>query len=262
MMQSIILWIAASIITFLAGYTQSITSPDYPVNGTLNLASGYASFIFDKIYRGKGPYPVWIVCDFSRKDGSPNKLIGELEWRNKAGSGDWQKINMEQKGEALYAEIPPHPPLSLVEYRAVLNDNGKNYSVPEVSTVTLQFLGKVPPQIMQFFYITLFGGLLLGIRTGLEIFREHPRIKMYTIFTLISFFSFTLIFSTVKKGCELGIIGGSKVAQVSELFTSGPVILFVIWIAAMTLIFNTKKPKTWAIAASLATLLAFLLGRF
>lgn len=110
--------------------------------------------------------------------------------------------------------------------------------------------------------MTLFAGILLAIRTGLEIFRDKPRIKMYTIFTLISFFSFTLVFSTVKKGCELGIIGGTRAASMQDLFPSAPVLLFAAWIAALILIFNTRRSKMWAVVSSLITVIIFFAGKF
>ena len=248
MKQSIILWTAAIIITLLAGYAQSIKSPYYPVNGTITVVSGYASFSFDKVYRGKGGYPVWIVADF-------DSLKGELKWRDTKGNNEWQTIQMRPKGQAIYAEIPAHPPLSKVEYRVTLNDHGKTFLVPQTEIADIQFLGHVPSSIMMFYYITLFGGILLAVRTGFEVFKDKPRIKMYTIFTLISFFSF-------KKGCELGAIGGTKILPISDLFTSGPVLLFILWIAALILIFNSKKYKIWAPASALTTILIFLLANF
>ena len=254
MKQSIILWIAALIISFSTGYIQSTLSPDYPANGTISMYSGDVSYSFDKVYRNKGDFNVWVVSDFKG-------LNGYLEWKDK-DSANWQKVEMLPSRGAIAAKIPAHPPLSFVEYRVVLNDNGKAYLAPKDGAVQLQFLGHVPSQIMMFYYITLFAGLLLGIRTGLDGFKDKPRIKLYTIFTLISFFSFTLIFSTVKKGCELGIIGGTKVAQINELFSSGPVLLFILWIAALILIFNSKSPKFWALSASALTVITFLLGKF
>ncbi len=254
MKQSIILWIAALIISFSAGYIQSTLSPDYPANGTVSMDSGDVSYSFEKVYRGKGDFKVWVVSDFTG-------LKGILEWKN-VDSSNWNKVDMQPSGEAIAARIPAHPPLSRVEYRALLSDNGRIYPVPNNGAVRLQFLGHVPSQLMMFYYITLFAGLLLGVRAGLEGFKDKPRIKLYTIFTLISFFSFTLIFSTVKKGCELGIIGGTKVAPINELFSSGPVLLFTLWIAALILIFNTQKQKLWALSASALTVIIFLAGKF
>ncbi len=254
MKQSIILWIAACVITFSAGFIQSTISPDYPENGSINTYSGNVSYSFDKVYHGKGDYIVWVLSNFKG-------LKGTLEWKD-LNSSSWNKVQMLSSGEAITAKIPAHSPLSKVEYKVTLLDNGRNYSVPNKGTVKLEFLGRVPSSITMFYYITLFAGLLLGIRTGLEIFNEKPRLKLYTLFTLISFFSFTLVFSTVRKGCELGVIGTTKIASITDLFSTGPVILFVMWIAALILIFNLKKPKAWALSASVLTIITFIYGSF
>lgn len=254
--QAVILWIAAGIITFLAGYTQSTMSPLYPINGTIKLSNGEkASFSFDKIFHGKGDYPVEIVSN-------EKNLTGILEWRIKTDSTIWQSIHLKHNGEILSASMPHQNPLTKIEFRVKLNDINRIVLVPETENAKLQFLGFVPPEIMQFYYITLFAGIILSLRTGLEIFRDKPRIKMYTIFTLISFFSFTFVFSTVKKGCELGIIGGTKIASLQEIFPSAPVLLFTLWVITLILVFNTKKIKKWALASSIVTMIIFLAAKF
>ena len=255
MKQSIILWLAAAILTFIIGYTQNTTSPKYPINGTIDISSGEISYSFDKIFREKNNYQVLVVGDLANQ-------TGQLMWKDMTDSSNWNYVPLKKSNHELIGDIPHHEPLSQIEYRVRLNDNGKIILLPQTQNVYMQFLGNVPPQIMQFYFITLFGGILLGLRTSLEIFSERPRIKMYAIFTLISFFSFTLIFSTVKRGCELGIIGGTKIVPISDLFLSGPVLLFSTWIIGLILIFNTKRSKYWAVAASVATIIIFFFGRF
>ena len=169
---------------------------------------------------------------------------------------------MKPDSGTLYAYIPAQPPLSRVQYRVELTDSGKTYLFPVENNLTMEFLGHVPSQISMFYFITLFAGLLLAVRTGFEVFREPPRLRLYTLFTVISFFCFTLVFSTVKKGCELGIIGGTKIAPITDIFSTGPVLLFALWILAMIIIFNLKKTRIWAVVAAVGTIVIFLLGRF
>jgi len=253
--QSLILWLAAVIIIFLAGYSRNTTSSEYPVNGTITLSLSEISFSFDKVFRGKGDYTVWLA-------GESKGLSGDLVWRDIADTASWKTVKLTYANDILSGTIPHHSPYSKVEYKVKLYDNGKTVLVPQTSSVTLLFMGAVPSQIMMFYYITLFAGLILAVRTSLEIFSGAPKIKMYTIFTLISFFSFAWIFSPVKKGCEIGMIGGTRIAPVNELFSSGSVLLFVLWVAALILVFNTKKPKVWTIASSVLTLVIYLFGKF
>ena len=255
MKQSIILWSAAVIIIFLAGYIRQTNSSEYPVNGTITLKFTEVSFSFDRIFRGKGDYTVWLAAE--TKD-----LSGELEWRDKQDTASWKQVKLTSSDDILSGTIPHHSPLSKVEYRVKLYDHGNTVLVPQASDVTLLFLGQVPSQIIMFYYITLFAGLILALRTSLEIFKDRPKIKMYTIFTLISIFSFTWIFSPVKKGCEIGMIGGTKIAPVDELFSSGSILLFLLWVATLILVFNTKKQKLWVTTSSILTIVIFLSGKF
>lgn len=254
MKQSVILWIATIVIIFLVGYTQRVKSPGYPVNGSIDMVTGTASFSFDRIYNGKKDYKVWLADNALNPE-------GVLQWKDVKDTA-WHYEKMKKDSGIIYAYIPAHPVLSKVEYKVQLSDTGKTFYAPVENSVTMQFLGRVPSQISMFYYITLFAGLLLGVRTGFEVFREKPRLRLYTLFTVISFFSFTLIFSTVRKGCELGIIGGTKIAPITDIFSSGPVLLFVWWILFMILIFNLKKPRIWTVLASVGTIIIFLLGKF
>ncbi len=253
MKQSFILWLSAVIITFLVGYAQRISSIDYPVSGTIDLKEGSFSFSFDKMARTKSGYKVWIVSDFAG-------LKGNLLWRHK-GDSDWQTIAMTDTGKALYAIIPQQVPLSQIEYRAKIFDQNKTYLVPVESNVPLTFLNPVPDEINQFYFITLFAGLFLSIRAALESFSDKPKIKRLAVFTTISFFSYTLVFNTVKKAVEIGAIGKGGV-PLSDIFDMRSVLLFAVSIITMLLIFNTKRQKFWASAGAIITVLVFLLAKY
>lgn len=256
MKQSIILWIATIVVTFSAGYIQRVESPRYPINGTIDLITGVVSFSFAKTASSKYDYKVWVADNCQ-------SLNGTLLWKKQTDAA-WNTLPMKSSNNngTLYAYIPKQPPLKKVEYRVKLTERDSTVYAPVEKAATLEFLGNVPSQISMFYFITLFAGLLLAIRTGFEVFKESPRLRLYTIFTTISFFCFTLIFSTVKKGCELGIIGKTQTAPISDIFSIGSVLLFAWWILAMILIFNTKKARLWASIASIGTLLIFFLGNF
>lgn len=255
MKHNLTIWIISAVFTFIVGYVQNFTSNEHPINGKENFASGQVIYSLDKVYRDTSGYTVFIKTNVK-------VISGVLEWKNADSTAKWNTIPIKLSGENLSAVIPPHLPLSKIEYKVKLTANGKVIALPKYGAFYIEFLGKVPEQISMFYFITLFSGILLAIRTGLEAFRTKPRLRMYTIFTLIAFFSFTLIFSTVKKGCELGIIGKTKIVPISDIFPSGAVLLFLLWIFAMILIFNSKRPKIFATTASIATILIFLLGKF
>ncbi len=142
MKQSIILWTAAIVLTFLAGYAHRIKSPDYPVNGTINMVSGEASFSFDKIYRSQKSYKVWLA------DNCEN-LQGTLNWRNVTDTV-WHNEKMKSDSGIIFAEYLAHEPKSKVEYRAELTDKDKIFMIPANGAVTMQFEGRVPSKFQCF----------------------------------------------------------------------------------------------------------------
>ncbi|MHB1688392.1 MAG: hypothetical protein ACYCVH_13610 [Ignavibacteriaceae bacterium] len=254
MKQSLILWISALIITFLVSFAQDIFSPDYPVSGTVDLKEGGASFSFDKVVRSKTGYKVWVISDF-------NGLKGKLFWRDKSGESPWQTIEMKDTGKALYAVIPQQTPMSQIEYRVKLFDQNKTYLLPVKTNVSLTFLNAVPDEITQFYFITLFAGLIFSVRTALESFSEKPKIKKLTVFTAISFFSYTFVFNTVKKSVELGAIGKGAL-PLSDIFDQRSILLFAVSILTLILIFNTQKQKLWASTGAFLTLAIFLFAKY
>ncbi len=254
MRQSVFLWIGAVFIAFFAAYIQDVTSPYYPVNSVLDINGYKVSYSFDKVYRSNDSYRVWAVNNL-------NGLTGELLWKNKYNTRKWNTVPMKINGEVLEAYIPPHPPREKVEYKVKLDYNGKSYFIPGTDGVVMEFLGKVPRQISMFFYITLYAGILLAIRTGLEIFNDKPRLRMYALFTVMDIFAFSLLFSSVRRSAELNAIG-NNVVPIEAIFSVSSMVLLGLWIAVMILVFATKKPKVWAMTGAVATLIIFFAGKF
>ena len=249
MKQSIILWISAAIITFLTGYFQSRTSSYYPISGTFGIDGQKVSYHLKKIHNSSEDFKLIIRSD--RKD-----LRGAVLWRNENFQTEWQIDSMQFVNESLVAVIPKQNPLTKVEYKIILNHNNKEFFIPAAQCVEVLFLGIVPFSISLHYYLTLFAGMLLSIRTGLESFNTRPRLRLYSIFTFISFFSCALIFAPVKKAYEMGIIGKS-VPPISEIFEVWLLLLLLLWIAAVIVISYVNKKKIYALGFSIISIIIF-----
>jgi peptidoglycan/LPS O-acetylase OafA/YrhL len=129
--------------------------------------------------------------------------------------------------------------------------------IPTTEKEEILFLGAVPASISIHYYLTLFLGILLSIRAGLETFNEKPRLRLYSIFTLISFISCALIFAPVKKAYELGAINKS-IPPIAELFAGWLILLVIIWILNLIQVSYTKSAKIWMVVFSILTILIFI----
>lgn len=261
MKNNIILWLGTFIITFLAGYMHSVTGPNYPVSGTIGITGQKVTFKFDKIYRGYDSYIVFILSDVKDvkafllwKDVSSIHITNSIQ---KQPPSSWNRVTMSDSGAFIMGKIPKHSPYNKVAYRVELNYDGKQYYLPEDKPVTMEFLGYVKPSVMNIFYFVLFGGLILAVRTGLEAFNNNRRIGMYTIFTLIFFFLYTIFVVPLKSTYELNAIN-HFVPSFNSLMTYQSVSLFVLWIIGLALIFNFKGNKVIPLVISSLTLIIYI----
>lgn len=250
MKQAFILWIAAFIITFLIGFIQNRTSPNYPISGTIGIEGQRVSYLLKKIHRDGGDYRISIRTD-------SKELNGIINWNIRKDSINWHIDTMRYNNESLSAVIPGQIAQTEITYSIILNYYGKEYFLPNNETVTVRFLGPVPLSILIHFYLTLFIGILLAVRAGLEFFNNKPRLRLYSIFTLISFFSCALIFAPVQKAYEMGVIG-KTVPPIERIFDFWLILFVLIWITCLVLISNVKNPRKWVLISSILTIVIFL----
>ena len=254
MRQSLILWISAAVITFLVGFVQTRTSPTYPISGTVGIEGKTVSYFFKKIFRDKDNYVFLLRTDTENLKGIlQSKIIGKNQV--------WQIDTMKYLNGNLSVTIPKQKALTEIEYRIILTGSSGKYFLPNGTIEKLLFLDPVPLSIDIHYYLTLFIGILLAIRAGLETLNNKPRLRLFSIFTLISFFSCAMIFAPVKKAYEMGAIG-NNVPPIGKLFELWLVALVIIWIMNLVLVSFSRTPKKWILLFSALTLVVFYSQNF
>ncbi len=254
MKQTLILWSSAFLLTFLTGYIQSGTSEYYPVTGTIGIDGKKVSYRFEKIYNDKDDYRFIIRTD------NPD-IQAVVKWKN-TNAVDWKTIEMKKDDKALIADIPKQNAGEKILYFAEIYKDGKKYIVPD-KPVMLLFQGYVPSMISFLSNFALFSGLLLSFRTGLSAlggFNENQKIKKLTLFTMGFFFVYTIAVTPLRKSYELNAIN-NKVVPITSLSDLQSILLFLIWIAAMVVVFKAKNPKPAAMVFAIVTALVFLFVR-
>lgn len=254
MKQSLILWTSAIVITFLIGFIQNRTSSEYPISGTIGIDGQKVSYLFNTIHRDKNDYKILLRTEIEGLD-------AVVKWKIADKKTNWQIDTMQCINSNLSAVIPKQAALTQIVYNIVLNQRGREYILPKNGDIKVKFLGAVPASIIIHYYLTLFLGILLAVRAGLEFFNNKPRLRLFSIFTLISFFSCAMIFAPVKKAYEMGIIG-KTVPPIGQIFEAWLIILVVLWITNLILISYTKYSKVWIISAAVLTIFIFLLQNY
>lgn len=254
MKQSLILWISAAIITFLAGFIQNRTSNTYPTSGTIGIDGQKVSYLLKKVLREKSGYVLMLWTDVIH-------LEGIVKWRRIDENREWHIDTMKYADGNLTATIPSQDALTEIEYTVALKSNHKEFYLPKNEPGRILFLEPVPLSITIHYYLTLFLGLLLAMRAGLEILNDKPRLRLYSIFTIICFFACAMIFAPVQKAYEMGAIG-KKIPPMAKLFEGWLIALVIVWIVNLVLISYSKNPRRWVLTFSILTLLLFFSQNF
>ena len=118
----------------------------------------------------------------------------------------------------------------------------------------------LPSKISILSSLVLFTALLLSFRVGLEYFNENQKIKKLTLPVVTFFFFYSIAITPLRKTYELNALN-KEVPPITALFDLQSIILFVLWITAMIVIFNSRNPKLPALVFSIITVLVFLLVR-
>ncbi len=246
MKQQLILWISAIILTFVIGYVKNITDEDYPVTGTFGIEGIKVSYKLDKIHYGEEAYKLIVLTELEA-------LTGKCIWK----SGEKVNIVPLKKSENSFnAEIPPQKPLNKVEYKLVITHVDKIYEIPKNSNVEMIFYGKIPAALNFLSFILLYGGILLAIRTTLEIFNEKKLMKKYTVVTTSFFILLATIISPLLQSYKIGAIN-NYIPGILEIVEPLLLLLVFIWITGSILIFNRKYVIVTASALFTATIIIY-----
>jgi|SRR3990172_1517533 len=251
MKQQIILWVSAFVITMISIFLLRIIDPEKPVTGTVEFGGEKVSYKFDRVFRSNDNYKLMI---FSKLEG----LGGILQYKLQNTDPVWNRVPLELSGKTLSAEIPKQPVMSKIIYRVILEHSGKEFIVPQHEGIDLQFLGRVSVQIMAWYYITIFGGLLLSFRIGLEYFNENDKIKKLSFFAFLTFFFYSMLLIPVKRTYELSAFGKS-IPQINQLFSIGAILIIILWVVGIISFFRVKNRKLMALIVSVLTLFIFII---
>lgn len=249
--QKLILWLSAALLAVLLSYFKSVTSTDFPVTGTTAVNREKITYVFDKIFSGKGDFKISLRAD-------ANSLSGFAVWHKKYSDRN-DTLQLKKEKGFLSCTIPIQKPKTEIFYQVFLESKNSITQIPAGQTLHTTFLGFVPRSISSTLIITFFFGLLLSIRIGLTYFETQSKSKTFAIFALISFSLYGLFLVPVKNLFELGAVNQTP-PQMFEMFSLPQLTFAFIWLVVSIGMFNSKS-KIWNAAGAIATVVAYLLIR-
>ena len=248
--QIFILWLASIVITFLTGYVESVTNENYPVSGTIGIDGKKLSYKFDKTATPEKGLDIILRTDV-------DSVTGQFEYQVAGADNAWKENPLEVSDKTLKINFHIQKGIKQLKYRVRIFSKDKDILLQEKNQpVILNVKGRVPGMINSFFYLLLFGGLLLGTRTGLEYFNDKEKMKKLSIITAIMYCTAIIVFLPLKKIYEFQALG-NKILPFSDLVDPALLSILVLWIITIILVFNIKRYKVISLIVSVLSIILF-----
>ena len=248
MKNEIILWVSSLIIVFLIGYMKSVTDKDYPVTGTFGIEGKKVSYKLDKVCFDKTSYKNYIISDIKGVK-AHFLIIKERQQKN---------ISYNEIDRGLKVEIPNFKPGEKINYRIIIGYNKDIFEIPKNGYITLTFWGNIPSPVSILYFILLYTGLLMSIRSLFEAFTKKAHLKKFVLINCTLFITLLIIVYPLYNTYKLGAMN-HFVPPISDLVNPLLVLTLCVWIMAAVIIFNTKFIRTATTLAACTTFLIYFL---
>jgi hypothetical protein len=250
--QNRILWFSAIVLTFLAGYIHTVTLPDFPISGTIGIDGKRVSYRFERRASIRDTLDI-----FLRVDHSGLKAETVLMSSDK----DSLIIPFEETipGRLLRARIAVHALPAAINYRVRAFRNTTVFHLPkDCAYIRTYCVPQVPASILSVYYLTLFAGVILALRCGLEYFFTGGLIKKLALLSLVSFSLYGIIVVPVKTFLEKNAMNRA-ILQPGEMFSLQALAFVMVWgIGTVALFRSARNQKPIAASLAILTLLLFL----
>lgn len=251
MKQSLILWIAAFLLTAGSAVYQRVTGPSYPVSGTARIGNKEIAYRLDRSHGGESDASVLILVD-------DPAVTGTLRWKRFKTNDAWTTAPMARGDRSLAAVLPHQPPAGKLEYQVELSAHGESVALPSDRPVVIRFRGDVPVWILIPHVLAMFAAMLLSTRTGLEAFSRTPSYRKRVSWTLAVLFVGGLILGPIMQWYAFGAFWTGWPLG-TDLTDNKTAVAFLGWLVAAFAIRRTERPAPWIVGAAVLLLAVYMI---
>jgi hypothetical protein len=250
-MRTVLLWILAFMITAGSAVYQRMTGPTHALEGKIALGDEEIAFTLERSQERVGDYEIRIDA------GNPG-ISGYVTYQRFKTDDPWITVPMSRDSSSLVSHLPEQPTAGKLAYKVFLSYGEEEVSLSGEQPVVIRFKDVVPDIILLPHIFVMFLAMLLSTRAGLEALRKdsNPRKFVYwTAGTMLvgGFILGPLVqkfaFGEWWTGFPLGI----------DLTDNKTLIAMVVWVIALMAGRKNKPVRGWVLAASLITLIIFLI---
>jgi hypothetical protein len=245
-----LLWLLAVVITLGSAVYQRMTGPTYPLRGQAVVEGTEIGYRLPRSAETVGDAEVAVPA--------PAPIEGWLEWKRFPTEDAWARAPLAREGDRLVGRLPKQPAAGKVAYRVHLGRDDDAPPVTGEEPVILRFKDPVPVWIIIPHVIVIFCAMLFSTAAGLAALDKKRNPRRLVLWTVALLFVGGFILGPLVQKYAFGVAwSGFPIG--TDLTDNKTLIAFLAWIVALIMGRKGKPARPFVIAASLITLLIFLI---
>jgi len=243
-------WTLAVVVTLISAVYQRMTGPTYPLKGKAVVAGTEVRYELARSAETTADAEVAVTA--------PAPLEGWLEWKRTPSEDAWTRAAMSRDGDTLRARLPRQPAAGKVAYRVLLARGSDGSVITGDKPLILRFKDPVPVWILIPHILVMFAGMLVSTAAGLAAIDKRRAPRRFVLWAVGLLFVGGFVLGPLMQKFAFGV-AWTGFPLGTDLTDNKTLVAFLFWIAALVAGRKGRPARPFVIAASLVTLLIFLI---
>ena len=248
-MKKFLFWFLAVFITLGSAVYQRRTGPTYPLRGKV--------VIDGTEIRYRLPRSAETIRDAEVAIAAPAPLLGYLDYKRFKTDDDWTRVPLAREGDRLVGLLPKQPAAGKLAYKVSLTGGYLTTPVTGEDPAIIRFKDPVPAWVIIPHVLVIFAAMLFSTAAGLAALDKKRNPRRFVLWTVALLFAGGFVLGPIVQKFAFGV-AWSGFPLGMDLTDNKTLIAFLFWIAALVAGRKGKAARPFVIAASLVTLLIFL----
>lgn len=249
-MKKFLFWFLAVVITLGSAVYQRKTGPTHDLRGKVVVEGTEIKY--------RLPRSAETVRDAEVAVPAPAPLQGYLDYKRYKTEDAWTRVALTREGGDLVGLLPKQPAAGKLAYKVFLTGGYVATPVTGDDPVIFRFKDPVPAWIIYPHVLVMFAGMLLSTAAGLAAIDKKRNPRRFVLWTVALLFAGGFILGPLVQKFAFGV-AWSGIPFGTDLTDNKTLIAFLFWIAALIAGRKGKPARPFVLAASLVTLLIFLI---
>lgn len=244
-------WALAVVLTLATAVYQRMTGPSHPVRGNVSIGGAEIGYRL----------PRSAVNDRDREVSvrvADTGVTGFLLYRRVKSQDAWVRAGLQRSDDRLVGFLPRLPAAGKLEYRVVLEDEGRETSLTGESPVAIRFKRPVPTPILIVHIFIMFASMLFAAMAGMTALDKKRNPRGFTLAAAGLFFVGGFLLGPIVQKYAFGV-WWSGFPFGTDLTDNKSLLTMALWIVALAAGRKGRHARGWVLAASLATLIINLI---